>query len=256
MIASPLAAQADKHQHETAGQTDKTESKEAAKSGPQPDIEFEEPVYNFGTVQKGEKVTHVFKFKNQGQGLLKIKKVKSTCGCTVPKDYTKEIPAGGEGQIKVTFNSKNFFGAVTKTIRVSSNDPDEAVVNISLKGTIVADVVVSPPGLLGFGLIRKGQAATRNITVTQSGSQELKILKVETDQPFIKTKIIPKPVNNRRNYTVEVTVSPDAPEGIFQGKIKIYTNLEKYEKIERTVRGIVRAKTTAPKPRKSSTPSS
>jgi len=46
-------------------------------SGPQPQIKFEETVYDWGEVYQNKKVVHIFKFKNTGQADLKIDKVKS-----------------------------------------------------------------------------------------------------------------------------------------------------------------------------------
>ncbi len=216
----------------------------------QPDIKFVKKTYDFGTVQKGDKVPHIFKFKNVGQSLLKISGVKTSCGCTVPKNFTKEIQPGEEGQIEVTFNSTNFMGAIHKTIYVSSNDPDEPKVSLSLKGTVTADVIIQPPRNLFFGLVQMGQASTKSIMVKQAGSKELKVLKVEADLPFLSAKIIPKPRGNHNNYQIEVTVAADAPEGLFRGKLKIHTNIEKYRLIEHSVIGTVKSTVAAPKPKR------
>ena len=47
-------------------------------SGPQPRIQFEETVHDWGTVYQNAKVPHVFKFKNVGKSDLIIEKVKSS----------------------------------------------------------------------------------------------------------------------------------------------------------------------------------
>jgi len=49
-----------------------------AATGPQPRIQFEEVVYDWGAVYQNEKVPHIFTFKNVGQGELVIEKVKSS----------------------------------------------------------------------------------------------------------------------------------------------------------------------------------
>jgi hypothetical protein len=46
-------------------------------TGPQPKIEFEETVYDWGQVYQDAKVIHIFKFKNTGEADLTIDKVKS-----------------------------------------------------------------------------------------------------------------------------------------------------------------------------------
>ncbi|UCE17720.1 MAG: DUF1573 domain-containing protein [Gemmatimonadota bacterium] len=47
-------------------------------TGPQPQIQFEEMVYDWGTVYQNQKVPHVFKFKNVGEVDLVIENVRSS----------------------------------------------------------------------------------------------------------------------------------------------------------------------------------
>ena len=71
-----------------------------------PSIDFEDTEFNFGTVIQGEKVSHSFVFKNNGDGNLIISNVKASCGCTVPK-WTKEpIKAGQDGTIEIVMANK------------------------------------------------------------------------------------------------------------------------------------------------------
>ena len=56
---------------------EETKSKVVA-TGDQPRIQFEETVYDWGTVYQNEKVPHVFKFKNVGKADLVIENVKSS----------------------------------------------------------------------------------------------------------------------------------------------------------------------------------
>jgi len=46
-------------------------------------IFFENPDFNFGQIYKGQKVEHIYTFENRGKDTLTIKKVKSSCGCTL-----------------------------------------------------------------------------------------------------------------------------------------------------------------------------
>ena len=57
-------------------EVDKADSLTVA-TGPQPQIQFKETVFDWGSVYQMEKVTHVFTFKNVGQVDLNIDKVKS-----------------------------------------------------------------------------------------------------------------------------------------------------------------------------------
>lgn len=84
-------------------------------------IKFNEDMYDFKDIKRGQEVSHVFKFTNVGKRPLLISEVRPSCGCTTPK-YTKEpVYPGKKGEITVTFDSSNFEGEVLKTIAVSGN---------------------------------------------------------------------------------------------------------------------------------------
>ncbi len=86
-----------------------------------PKITFKEKNYDFGVLIDGEKVSHIFHFKNTGNTELVITKVSTTCGCTVADYPTKPIPPGGEGKIEVVFNSAGKHGMQHKMIRILAN---------------------------------------------------------------------------------------------------------------------------------------
>lgn len=89
--------------------------------GPTTSISFDETEYNFGTVTEGEKVKHIYKFKNTGKEPLVISSAKGSCGCTVPKWPSDPIPPGGTGEIEVQFDSKGKPGKQTKQVTVTAN---------------------------------------------------------------------------------------------------------------------------------------
>ncbi len=86
-----------------------------------PKMEFEKTEHDFGKVVDGVKISYTFKFTNSGGSDLVISKVNAPCGCTTSM-YTKEpIPPGGEGRIKLTFDSTNRKGPQHKTATVIAN---------------------------------------------------------------------------------------------------------------------------------------
>src|SRR5690606_33017526 len=91
-----------------------------AESGKFSVITFEESSFDFGTIDQGTNVEHVFKFKNTGEAPLMIVNAKSSCGCTVP-EYPKEaIAPGAEGQLLVKFNGSG-QNQVSKTVTLTTN---------------------------------------------------------------------------------------------------------------------------------------
>ena len=89
--------------------------------GPIPTFNWNELEWDFGTINEGDVVEHVYTFKNTGQAPLIIESAKPSCGCTVPT-FTKEpIPVGGSGEILVKFDSKGKPNIQTKTVTVTAN---------------------------------------------------------------------------------------------------------------------------------------
>ncbi|TWP30625.1 DUF1573 domain-containing protein [Apibacter muscae] len=85
------------------------------------EIKFEEEMYDFKDIKKGENATHIFSFTNVGSKPLIITEVKPACGCTTPEYTNTPVAPGQKGSITVTFNSSNFEGPVKKNVIVSGN---------------------------------------------------------------------------------------------------------------------------------------
>ena len=89
--------------------------------GPTTTIEWGEKQFDFGEVEAGEKVGHIYKFKNTGKEPLIISNAKASCGCTVPNWPKEPIPPGESGEIKVEFDSKGKNGPQSKTVTIEAN---------------------------------------------------------------------------------------------------------------------------------------
>ena len=99
-------------------------------------IVFEQPLYNFGKTKEGNHVEHSYTFTNTGKVPLVISNCKATCGCTVPEWPKDEVPPGGTGVIKATFNTESRDGHQRKGITITANTyPNETL--IYLEGDVI-----------------------------------------------------------------------------------------------------------------------
>lgn len=86
-----------------------------------PVIEFNKTEHDFGEIINGTPVETVFTYKNTGDSPLVITDVKSSCGCTIPKDWSREpLAPGAEDKFTVKFNGKG-NNKVTKAVTVTAN---------------------------------------------------------------------------------------------------------------------------------------
>lgn len=83
-------------------------------------IRFKVKTVNFGEIEIGKIKNIEFEFENIGDSLLVIKKISSSCGCTVAELQKKEYTPGETGTMIIRFNSRGYFGEVTKTLTVNS----------------------------------------------------------------------------------------------------------------------------------------
>ncbi len=90
-----------------------------------PSIYFPESTHDFGVMKQGAISDYVFKFVNRGNALLKIKDIRTSCGCTAALVKNKEIGPGSEGELRVQFDSAGKIGKLSRRIMVYSNDPQQ-----------------------------------------------------------------------------------------------------------------------------------
>ena len=98
-------------------------------------IEFKTNIIDYGTIEKGADGVRVFEFTNTGDAPLIISRVKSTCGCTVPKKPKGPIMPGETGEIEVKYDTKR-VNPIRKTITVYSN-AETPTVALKIKGLII-----------------------------------------------------------------------------------------------------------------------
>src|SRR2546425_2503866 len=76
----------------------------APPEGAAPKIQFAEIAYDFGKVNSGVAVKHVFVFTNIGKATLQIIDVRPGCGCTTAGTWDKQVEPGKTGSIPLEFN--------------------------------------------------------------------------------------------------------------------------------------------------------
>ena len=92
-----------------------------AVSGDFPAITFDKAEHDFGEIEKGTPVETVFSYTNTGKAPLVITNIKSSCGCTIPKDWSKEpLAPGASASFIVKFDGKG-TNKVSKTITITAN---------------------------------------------------------------------------------------------------------------------------------------
>ncbi|MDI6793331.1 MAG: DUF1573 domain-containing protein [bacterium] len=212
-------------------------AEEASSESSYPDIQFEERTYDFGAAGQQEKIVHEYRFKNTGKETLVIKSVNSSCGCIAEILSPKTIPAGENGSIKVTFETRRYRGKQAKSIFVETNDPDEPEIELEISGMIKTEVAVVPE-FLYFGDIEKGKTLTKEIKLIQIGNEELNLEKVEVSANYLSAGVSNLEDERHRGFKIKVGLNSDTPPvGKFAEVITLHTNFRERPRIDVPVAG-------------------
>ena len=98
------------------------------------EFKFDKETINYGKIEKDSNGERIFIFTNVGDEPLIIKRIQSSCGCTVPKKPEKPIMPGEKGEIKVSY-ATNRVGGFSKSITIYSNAKNPKKV-IRIKGLV------------------------------------------------------------------------------------------------------------------------
>ena len=187
-------------------------------------IQFSEKAYDFGTMYQNEEVTHAFAFRNIGTGLLKVEKVKSSCGCTAALPKKRELAPGEETTLSVTFKSGNMRDRVTKHIYIDTNDAVEPRATLNITATIKVEVEVSPSGVY-VGSLGVGEKAERSVEIIPVSARSFRVLETSSDHPDVRVKRIVPPAKGGEPYRLMIELGPVSEPGRVNAKVLVRTDL-------------------------------
>ncbi len=215
-----------------------------------PKISFDIEAYDWGVIYQGETASHVYQIKNTGDETLKISQVKTSCGCTVAKDWPKTLAPGNAGVIKVSFNSGSRQGRNEKSIAVHSNDPERPLVQLKIRGDIKKIIDILPSHIISFGTVTIGEGAERTFEAIplEGAKMAIKGMEYNREKLDIHYEKIKKE-NGVEGYLFKVKLKKNTPIGRVYENVKVETSMERKKVFDVKVTGNVMGKIRAYPPR-------
>lgn len=213
-----------------------------------PRLTLVEPVKDFGTVPKGQKLDWSFEIRNSGGSDLEILSVKPACGCTVA-DFDKVIKPGQSGKVTAHVDTSGFAGPIAKTVAIETNDANTPQAQLTIAAVVKPYVEAYPAGYVRFNMLQ-GDTEKQTVTLYSEDEVPFEITKVEVPQEWIKvdykkaegSAVVPKVGRAGQNqYTVDITVGgPETQVGPLAEKIKFYTTSKFQPEYTVSVSGLIR----------------
>jgi subtilisin family serine protease len=142
------------------------------------------------------------------------------------------IPPGGSVPLQLTFNSEDLFGGDhLGSLRISSNDPDEGVLNVpaTLHAVGVPDLTASPTSI-DYSTIYVGQHSDRTVEIRNTGSDVVQINALTLTHPsfvLVSPPALPLTLGDRGTATLTVRFLPPGPctpPSACQGQLVLASN--------------------------------
>ncbi len=103
-------------------------------------ISVEPQSFDFGQALQNKTLTKEFTIKNFGSADLVIERVTTTCGCTTAplEEKNKVIKPGGSTALRVSLQTKESTGLMSRSVLIKSNDPEKGLYEVKVQATVVA----------------------------------------------------------------------------------------------------------------------
>ncbi len=193
-------------------------------------------------------MSHAFKVRNVGEGPLRVEVASTTCKCTVGDLSKNEIGPGEESEVVLEWVAKTGPGPFRHGAVLSTNDPTQTSIDLTVEGQVVESTAMSPTELF-FGTVRTGESKTASLYLMTFIDEDPQVRDYELSSEELTEQLEIRITPADRSELP----SPDAVSGLklsatyrsgktlgpFQGWLTMNTNFEKAQKISVPITGRV-----------------
>lgn len=205
------------------------------------DIVFDSVNWDFGKVDDNEgTVTHTYAFLNPSSRPFKLGPVNVSCSC-ISVDYPHEaIPAGGRGEIVLTFMPAGAAGAVYRTVDVYGED-GSSIATLSMHADVnrvdadledlyhitLSEQLLVDRGDVRFGYMYHGQTFSKLVRLANVSHETLNLRFVTEDPGSMLSVEGPSTIAPRSEEEILLTYRiPDDPDlfGVTTDEVLVFAN--------------------------------
>ena len=197
----------------------------AAQTQGTPNLQFEQTNYDFGKTSQVATVTGVFKFKNTGDGILKLEPPKPSCGCTVAELKPDTLPPGAVGELSYTLNLGFSRAVLEKHIAVRSNDPKTPEVSLTIKVDYTPLYDLNPLAV-SANLAYGSNVTSQCTTLTRTDGKPLRIVRLDASKPWITAALEPDTKADQAAARIRVVLQRDGSPRRFNEYVHVYAGEE------------------------------
>lgn len=208
---------------------------------------FAEQAHDFGPVPRGGKFRHDFLLSNRLAEPITILNVRASCGCTTGRAGASQVAPGQSTVIEAEMDTRNFVGAKATVLYVTLVNArgQESEARLGVSANILSDIVLNP-GTIDFGTLTRGQAPELSLTIDRIGAPNWKVERMVTGSRVLGGQLVETSrTEGSVQYTLRVSIKPDAPAGLVRDEIRLLTNDPETASIPVPVSALIRGDLSA-----------
>jgi hypothetical protein len=210
--------------------------------------DVDEPVYQFGAMQRGTTKSHEFIVRNVGKAPLTLRVASTTCKCTIGNVSDAPLPPGESVGVKLEWSALVNPGPFRQSATINTNDPVNPRLELSVEGEVIEATGIYPPDIM-FDKVTAGEVKTADVYLMAFTQDNLKVgepefSNTETRQFFdvsvepMEPKDLPNP-KAKAGVRVRVATKPGLRLGRFDQWLSLTTNNPDAEKVKIPIIGRV-----------------
>ncbi|MBT4865977.1 MAG: DUF1573 domain-containing protein [Planctomycetaceae bacterium] len=211
--------------------------------GPYPEVKLDKEKYDFSMMAVGGNGSHSFVIHNVGQAALLLKKGKTTCKCTISDLAAGEIPPGGSASIDLTWKALAVDPQFEQRAIIYTNDPDNDEFELVISGKITEVIEVNPRGAWTLNELSVNSESTVSGSIFSHILESFEIDETQLSSDSFEVSVEPmaaerlKALDAKSGYSVNVSVTPNVPIGVFREKLTFKLKTPDIDPIEVYVEG-------------------
>jgi len=150
----------------------------------------------------------------------------------------RQVEPGKSGEIEVSVKTEG-VNALSKTINVTTNDPRQPLVTLTVKAVVQPEFAYEKS--IYFGSVPKGTEVTKEILITIPPDKPVKVLNAESTDQNVTVRIEPQPDSNGKKVKLVAVQKANAKDGYHFGTIIIKTTSTLTPELRISVRGMITA---------------
>lgn len=185
---------------------------------------FDELTRDFGSVPRGQEVTHPFRIVNNTKQPVRILNVRVSCGrCSHAQALQTYLQPGQETAIIAKMYTSQFIGNKSIKVFVLFDNPREEV-QLWIQANSRDDVAFTPDNI-SFGQVKRGATPEKKITISFNGSAVTQITEIKSESNYVKPALheVKRP-GGASAYEITATLRDDTPAGKWYTDIWVTTN--------------------------------